>query len=138
MARKEVRTYTNLWKYEKILFAIEDYRLPVPVSYRMLISFLASFLIILGLTRLPLLGVFSNEYWLMIGISGFIAWFFTKQTLEGKRPDRFVIRFIVYSFSKRRLNRYTDSPRPHVYKYSSTITYRKTKDVDEDEIKQND
>jgi TcpE family len=129
--RKPVRTYTKIWKYEKILFAIEDFRLPVPIPWRTAFSFIITLTLLVILTRLPLLEAFSKSYWLMILIAGCSSYFFTTQKLEGKEPLNFIRRYFFYSISSKKLNRYQKVEKPQEYRYTNSITFRKGVETDD-------
>nr|WGD66097.1 hypothetical protein P5652_22500 [Bacillus subtilis] len=60
-----------------------------------------------------------------IFLPGLMAWFFTKQLLDGKAPHRFLFRIVDFHLSPHLYNRYkeiSDSKKP--YKYASKVSYR--------------
>lgn len=92
----ELPTYTNIWKIEKRLYKLYDFRLPMPVPVGQVASFLAiavPYAIVLAMARVP----FSHTWlWLYVLPPGALAWLITRPVLEGKRLPELVISQLRY------------------------------------------
>lgn len=125
MKPKILRTYNSVWKVEKVLYAIQDVPLPIPVTYRQIGFFAGGMALVWVLDHFPPLSLI--DLWLVeyIFLPGLMAWFFTKQLLDGKAPHRFLLRVVDYHLSPHHYNRYkeiSDAKKP--YKYASKVSYR--------------
>ncbi len=81
----ELPTYTNIWKIEKRLYKLYDFRLPMPLPVGQIAAFLAiavPYMFILTMVGMP----FSHTWlWLYVLPPGVLAWLVTRPVLEGKR-----------------------------------------------------
>ncbi len=81
----ELPTYTNIWKIEKRLYKLYDFRLPMPLPVGQIVAFLAialPYTLVLTMARMP----FSHSWlWLYVLPPGLLAWLVTRPVLEGKR-----------------------------------------------------
>jgi TcpE family len=86
----ELPTYTNIWRIEKRLYKLYDFRLPMPLPVGQIAVFAAitvPYVVILKLIGLP----FSHTLlWLYILPPGVLAWLITRPVLEGKRLPELV------------------------------------------------
>ena len=86
----ELPTYTNIWRIEKRLYKLYDFRLPMPLPVGQIAVFAAitvPYVVILKLLGLP----FSHTLlWLYILPPGVLAWLVTRPVLEGKRLPELV------------------------------------------------
>jgi MinD-like ATPase involved in chromosome partitioning or flagellar assembly len=86
----ELPTYTNIWKIEKRLYKLYDFRLPMPLPVGQIAAFLAiavPYTLILTMVGMP----FSHTWlWLYILPPGVLAWLVTRPVLEGKRLPELV------------------------------------------------
>ncbi|MFS0728378.1 conjugal transfer protein [Paenibacillus sp. 1P07SE] len=123
---RRMRTYTSVWKIPKMLYGIQDIALPFPVSYRQIGFFFGGVAFMWILNKFPpfnMINLWMVEY---IGIPGLLAWFFTKQLLDGKAPHRFIVRWVLFKLAPHDHNRYKETvhpKKPHVY--SSPVGYRR-------------
>jgi hypothetical protein len=92
----ELPTYTNIWKIEKRLYKLYDFRLPMPVPVGQLATFLAiavPYMLILTMAGMP----FSHTWvWLYVLPPGVLAWLVTRPVLEGKRLPELVLSQLRY------------------------------------------
>lgn len=128
MAPKQTKVYSPLMRFEKYLFAIEDIRLPVPVTLRQVGIFFTTLGVVWVLGRLPILGGIINGpllvlSYLAVPIASMI--FFTKANIDGKPPFAFILSMLYHQFTKGIYHRYKRMDKPAKYKYSTPITYRK-------------
>ncbi|MBM7554572.1 conjugal transfer protein [Thalassobacillus pellis] len=125
MEPRLLRTYNNVWKVQKVLYGIQDIRLPIPVSYRQLAFFAGTVWLMWLLNHFPPLSLLQLELLEYVVIPGAAAWFFTKYHIDGKVPHRFLFRVMQYQWEPRLQNRYKEvSTITKPYRYTSTIGYR--------------
>jgi MinD-like ATPase involved in chromosome partitioning or flagellar assembly len=90
----ELPTYTNIWKIEKRLYKLYDFRMPLPVGQ--VAAFLAiaiPYMLALTLVGMP----FSHTWvWLYVLPPGAAAWLVTRPVLEGKRLPELVVSQVRY------------------------------------------
>jgi MinD-like ATPase involved in chromosome partitioning or flagellar assembly len=92
----ELPTYTNIWKIEKRLYKLYDFRLPMPLPIGQVAAFLAiaiPYMLALSLVGMP----FSHTWvWLYVLPPGVAAWLVTRPVLEGKRLPELVVSQVRY------------------------------------------
>lgn len=92
----ELPTYTNIWKIEKRLYKLYDFRLPMPLPIGQLATFLAiavPYMLILTMAGMP----FSHTWvWLYVLPPGVLAWLVTRPVLESKRLPELVLSQLRY------------------------------------------
>ena len=92
----ELPTYTNIWKIEKRLYKLYDFRLPMPLPVGQVAAFLAiaiPYMLILTMAGMP----FSHTWvWLYVLPPGVLAWLVTRPVLEGKRLPELVVSQLRY------------------------------------------
>jgi hypothetical protein len=92
----ELPTYTNIWKIEKRLYKLYDFRLPMPLPVGQVTVFLAiavPYMLVLTLVGMP----FSHTWvWLYALPPGVLAWLVTRPVLEGKRLPELALSQIRY------------------------------------------
>jgi MinD-like ATPase involved in chromosome partitioning or flagellar assembly len=92
----DLPTYTNIWRIEKRLYKLYDFRLPMPLPVGQIAVFAAiavPYVVILKVVGLP----FSHTLlWLYILPPGALAWLVTRPVLEGKRLPELVVSQVRY------------------------------------------
>jgi conjugation transfer TcpE-like protein len=92
----ELPTYTNIWKIEKRLYKLYDFRLPMPLPVGQIAAFLAiavPYMLILTMAGMP----FSHTWlWVYVLPPGVLAWLVTRPVLEGKRLPELVLSQLRY------------------------------------------
>ena len=92
----ELPTYTNIWRIEKRLYKLYDFRLPMPLPVGQIAVFAAiavPYVVLLKVIGLP----FSHTLlWLYILPPAALAWLITRPVLEGKRLPELVISQLRY------------------------------------------
>jgi MinD-like ATPase involved in chromosome partitioning or flagellar assembly len=92
----DLPTYTNIWRIEKRLYKLYDFRLPMPIPVGQIAVFAAiavPYVVILKMVGLP----FSHTLlWLYILPPGALAWLVTRPVLEGKRLPELVVSQVRY------------------------------------------
>ncbi|KAB3535642.1 conjugal transfer protein [Alkaliphilus pronyensis] len=106
--RKEVilRTYKNVWKFEREVYSVEGIKLLIPVKPNEVLYFIVSVIITFLLVKfIP----FMNRipfFLRAIAIPYGIMKFLTKQKLDGKLPHKFFIDFIIYKLSPKKYEKF--------------------------------
>jgi MinD-like ATPase involved in chromosome partitioning or flagellar assembly len=92
----ELPTYTNIWRIEKRLYKLYDFRLPMPLPVGQIAVFTAiavPYVIILTVLGLP----FSHtSFWLYVLPPGLLAWLATRPVLESKRLPELIVSQLRY------------------------------------------
>jgi hypothetical protein len=116
----ELPTYTNIWRIEKRLYKLYDFRLPMPLPVGQIAVFAA--IAVPYIVALTLLGLsFSHTLlWLYILPPGVLTWLATRPVLESKRLPELVISQVRYVSEPRTWCRMA----PHAEKDEITITGR--------------
>src|SRR5690554_6892224 len=101
-----LRTYKNVWKFERQIYSIEGIKLLFPVRPNELLYFIIS-LISTGL-MLRFFSFMQKLPWIFkyVGIPYGMMKFLTKQKLDGKLPHKFFLDYIVYKLSPKEFVRF--------------------------------
>ena len=87
----ELPTYTSIWRIEKRLYKLYDFRLPMPLPVGQIAVFAAitvPYIILLTLLGLPFN---HNLFWLYVLPPGLLTWLATRPVLESKRLPELLI-----------------------------------------------
>jgi len=95
---KKLKSYTRIWSVEKVIYAINDFRLPFPVTFNQMSWFVLSLLIVMLLGNLPPLSLINGALLKYVGIPVGLTWFMSQKTFDGKKPYRFLKSVLTYSF----------------------------------------
>jgi hypothetical protein len=116
----ELPTYTSIWRIEKRLYKLYDFRLPMPLPVGQIAVFTAitvPYVILLTLFGLP----FSHTlFWLYVLPPGVLTWLATRPVLESKRLPELIISQVRYIGEPSAWCRMT----PHVEKDEMLVTGR--------------
>jgi len=116
----ELPTYTSIWRIEKRLYKLYDFRLPMPLPVGQIAVFTAitvPYVILLTLFGLP----FSHTlFWLYVLPPGVLTWLATRPVLESKRLPELIISQVRYVGEPSAWCRMT----PHVEKDEMIVTGR--------------
>jgi len=116
----ELPTYTSIWRIEKRLYKLYDFRLPMPLPVGQIAVFTAitvPYVILLTLFGLP----FSHTlFWLYVLPPGVLTWLATRPVLESKRLPELIISQVRYIGEPSAWCRMT----PHVEKDEMIVTGR--------------
>ena len=92
----DLPTYTNIWRIEKRLYKLYDFRLPMPLPLGQIAVFTAiavPYVVVLAVLGLP----FSHTLlWLYVLPPAVLAWFATRPVLESKRLPELVASQLRY------------------------------------------
>ena len=84
---KKIRSYTSIWSVEKVLYSINDFRLPFPITFTQMTWFVVSLFAVMILGNLL-------KYF---GIPVAFTWFMSTKTFDGKKPYGFLKSVIAYA-----------------------------------------
>ena len=51
---KKIKSYTSIWSVEKVIYAINDFQLPFPVTFSQMAWFVLSLFVVILFGELPL------------------------------------------------------------------------------------
>ena len=92
----ELPTYTSIWRIEKRLYKLYDFRLPMPLPVGQIAVFTAvtvPYVVLLTLFGLPFN---HNLFWLYVLPPGLLTWLATRPVLESKRLPELLISQVRY------------------------------------------
>lgn len=95
---KKLKSYTRIWSVEKVIYAINDFRLPFPVTFNQMSWFVLSLLLVMLLGNLPPLSLINGALLKYVGIPVGLTWFMSQKTFDGKKPYSFLKSVISYFF----------------------------------------
>lgn len=123
---KQIRIYNQVFRIEKTVYSIQGIPLPIPVSYRQLAFFVGTLFVMLLLNTMPPFSWFGYYLVKFLGIPILVSWFFTRKTLDGKAPHRFLFRYFEHLFSKHHFARYQiiDEKKGEKYQYEGEVAFR--------------
>lgn len=93
---KRIKSYTSIWSVEKVLYSINDFKLPFPVTFTQMAWFVISLLLVMVLKDLPPLLFINNVFLKYLGIPLGLTWFMCQKTFDGKKPYGFLKAVIAY------------------------------------------
>ena len=82
---KKIKSYTSIWRVEKVIYAINDFQLPFPLTF----SQMAWFVVIL-FGELPAFSLIDGAFLKYFGIPVAFTWFVSQKTFDGKKPFGFL------------------------------------------------
>ncbi len=100
---KKIKSYTGIWDVEKVVYSINDWKLPRPITFTQILWGIAFFILSLMMDGIPPF-IFKNSMVMNnIAIPFFLAWFVSKKTFDDKRPYSFLLAWFKY-LVKRKTN----------------------------------
>lgn len=93
---KKIRSYTNIWNVEKVIYAINDFQLPFPVTFTQMAWFVVSLFTVIVFADFPPLSMIDGAFLKYIGIPVGFTWFMSQKTFDGKKPYGFLRSSIGY------------------------------------------
>lgn len=119
---KKVRSYTSIWNVEKVIYAINDLKLPFPITFNQMTWFVLSLFLVIFLSNVPPLSLINGALLKYLGIPGFIAWFMSQKSFDGKKPVGF-IRSIYRYYSRPRVTYSEKKVEEGKFTMEASITY---------------
>lgn len=93
---KKIRSYTNIWNVEKVIYAINDFQLPFPVTFTQMAWFVVSLFAVIVFAELPPFSMIDGAFLEYVGIPVAVTWFMSQKTFDGKKPYGFLKSSISY------------------------------------------
>lgn len=93
---KKIRSYTSIWSVEKVLYSINDFKLPFPITFTQMTWFVLSLVAVMLLENIPPISLVNGAFLKYFGIPMAITWFMCQKTFDGKKPYGFLKSFIAY------------------------------------------
>ena len=87
---KKIRSYTSIWSVEKVIYAINDFQLPFPVTFSQMAWFTVSLLVVILFGELPPFSLIEGAFLKYIGIPVAFTWFVSQKTFDGKKTFGFL------------------------------------------------
>ena len=94
---KKIKSYTGIWNVEKVLYAINDFNLPFPVTFTQITWFVITEFIIILFGDMPPLSMIEGAFLKYFGIPVALSWFMSQKTFDGKKPYSFLKSQITYA-----------------------------------------
>ena len=92
-----LKSYSKVWKIERILYNLGGWNLPSPLALNTLIYWVGFAILMKFVGMLPLIGQISPMYRYLL-IPGALAWFFNNKLLDGKNPFAFMRSILIHIF----------------------------------------
>lgn len=93
---KKLKSYTRIWSVEKVIYAINDFRLPFPITFNQMTWFVLSLLAVMLLGNVPPLSLIDGALLKYVGIPVALTWFMSKKSFDGKKPYGFLKSVLTY------------------------------------------
>ena len=87
---KKVKSYTGIWNVEKVLYSINDFNLPFPITFSQMAWFVLTEFVIILFADLPPLNMIEGAFLKYFGIPVALTWFMSQKTFDGKKPFGFL------------------------------------------------
>ncbi len=94
---KKIKSYTGIWNVEKVLYAINDFNLPFPVTFTQITWFVITEFIIILFGDLPPFSMIEGAFLKYFGIPVALTWFMSQKTFDGKKPYSFLKSQITFA-----------------------------------------
>ena len=82
---KKIKSYTGIWNVEKVLYAINDFNLPFPVTFTQITWFVITEFIIILFGDIPPLSMIEGAFLKYFGIPVALTWFMSQKTFLTER-----------------------------------------------------
>lgn len=93
---KVIKSYSSVWRIERVLYHLNDWKLPRPVTYSTLFWFLSFFVLSVFLKGIPPFVFQDSVLMNHVAIPAFFTWLMNKKTFDGKKPYSFVWGYVRY------------------------------------------
>ena len=93
---KKIRSYTSIWNVEKVIYAINDFQLPFPITFTQMAWFVVSLFVVILFGELPPFSLIDGAFLKYFGIPVALTWFMSQKTFDGKKPFGFLKSSVSY------------------------------------------
>ena len=94
---KKIKSYTSIWSVEKVIYAINDFQLPFPLTFSQMAWFVVSLFVVILFGELPPFNMIDGAFLKYFGIPVALTWFMSTKTFDGKKPYGFLKSVIAYA-----------------------------------------
>ncbi|MEG3006092.1 MAG: conjugal transfer protein [Oscillospiraceae bacterium] len=94
---KKIKSYTGIWNVEKVLYSINDFNLPFPITFTQMAWFVMTEFIIILFGDLPPLNMIEGAFLKYLGIPVALTCFVSQKTFDGKKPYSFLKSMVTYA-----------------------------------------
>ena len=94
---KKIKSYTSIWSVEKVIYAINDFQLPFPLTFSQMAWFVVSLFVVILFGELPPFNMIDGAFLKYFGIPVAFTWFVSQKTFDGKKPYSFLKSQITYA-----------------------------------------
>ena len=118
---KKIRSYTSIWSVEKVLYSINDFKLPFPITFTQMAWFVVSVFAVMLLGNLPPLSFIDGAFLKYFGIPVALTWFMSQKTFDGKKPYSYIKTMVLYAL-RPKVTYAGKAVNLHKQKFEETIT----------------
>ncbi|XBG72084.1 conjugal transfer protein [Enterococcus cecorum] len=118
---KKIKSYTGIWNVGKVLYAINDFTLPFPVTFTQITWFVITEFTIILLGDLPPLSFIEGAFLKYFGIPVALTWFMSQKTFDGKKTYSFLKSMLTYTV-RQKVTYAGKAVKPEKEVFSETVT----------------
>ena len=86
----KIKSYTSIWSVEKVIYAINDFQLPFPLTFSQMAWLVMALFVVILFGELPPLSMIDGVFLIYFGIPVAITWFVSQKTFDGKKAFGFL------------------------------------------------
>ena len=94
---KKIKSYTSIWSVEKVIYAINDFQLPFPLTFSQMAWFVVSLFVVILFGELPPFNMIDGVFLKYFGIPVAFTWFVSQKTFDGKKPFVFLKSAVTFA-----------------------------------------
>ena len=76
---KKIKSYTSIWSVEKVIYAINDFQLPFPLTFSQMAWFVVSLFVVILFGELPPFSLIDGAFLKYFGIPVAFTWFVSQK-----------------------------------------------------------
>ena len=94
---KKIKSYTSIWSVEKVIYAINDFQLPFPLTFSQMAWFVLSLFVVILFGELPPFNMIDGAFLKYFGTPVAFTWFVSQKTFDGKKPFGFLKSAVTFA-----------------------------------------
>ena len=94
---KKLKSYSNVWSVEKVIYGVGDMKLPISLTFSQITRLVLSLLLMMLLKNVPPISMIESPLVKYLGIPVLLTWFMSTKTFDGKKPVGFLRSVIGYA-----------------------------------------
>ena len=87
---KKIKSYTSIWSVEKVIYAINDFQLPFPLTFSQMAWFVVSLFVVILFGELPPFSLIDGAFLKYFTIPVAFTWFVSQKKKKKKKPFGFL------------------------------------------------